>query len=228
MEFEVPLTRREAVAKQVRKEILSGELAPGTPIKDAELAARLNVSITPVREAVTQLISEGLVQASANKRRRVSRLTQREAIELMDMLGVILVAALERAVPRFSRTDIESLQRNVEHFARELSDDDLESAAISLTAVVDIMLEAADQGELRTVAESLVPRSLHRIRIYPSQHLYPLWMDAFNRMAELLSSGEGRAAVARLSTFFDDLVERMSNERVKEAVVDPRFPPQPN
>ena len=59
--FEVPLTRREAVVQRLRQEIASGVLAPGTLLKDAELAARLGVSITPVREAITQLAAEGLV-----------------------------------------------------------------------------------------------------------------------------------------------------------------------
>lgn len=53
--FEVPLTRREAVVRRLRQEIGSGELPAGTVLKDAELAARLGVSITPVREAITQL-----------------------------------------------------------------------------------------------------------------------------------------------------------------------------
>lgn len=228
LEFKVPLTRREAVANQLRSEIFSGTLAPGAPIRDAELAARLDVSITPVREAVTQLISEGLIQATANKRRHVSTLTQREAIELMDMLGIILVAALQRAASNFSPTGIDSLQFHVDSFVRKLSESDLEEAGKSLTSVVDIILEVANHGELSAVAKTVVPRSLQRIRLYPSQHLYPLWMDAFTRMAELLKSGQSHAAVMQLSAFFVDLVERMRAERTTEAVVDPRYPPKPS
>jgi DNA-binding transcriptional MocR family regulator len=59
--FAVPLTRREAVLRQLRREIVDGTLASGAVLKDAELAARLGVSITPVREALGQLAAEGLV-----------------------------------------------------------------------------------------------------------------------------------------------------------------------
>ncbi|MDT7626694.1 MAG: hypothetical protein QOF99_7595, partial [Pseudonocardiales bacterium] len=59
MPFVVPLTRREAVERQLREEIVSGTLPAGTVIKDAEVAARLGVSITPVREAIAQLAAEG-------------------------------------------------------------------------------------------------------------------------------------------------------------------------
>jgi DNA-binding GntR family transcriptional regulator len=49
--YSLPLTRSEAIARHLREEIVTGQLGPGTVIKDAELADRLGVSITPVREA---------------------------------------------------------------------------------------------------------------------------------------------------------------------------------
>ena len=58
MPYAVPLTRREAALRQLREEIVTGQLEPGTLIKDAEVAARLGISITPVREAIAQLAAE--------------------------------------------------------------------------------------------------------------------------------------------------------------------------
>jgi DNA-binding GntR family transcriptional regulator len=46
-------TRRDAVVRQLREEIVSGVLGPGTVIKDAELAARLGLSITPALRVYT-------------------------------------------------------------------------------------------------------------------------------------------------------------------------------
>src|ERR1700728_4454195 len=92
--FVVPLNRREAVTARLREDITTGKLAPGQPITDAELAERLNVSITPIREAVVQLIAEGLIVSLPNKRRRVAMLTQTKAIELTELIGILMSAAV--------------------------------------------------------------------------------------------------------------------------------------
>jgi len=62
-------------------EIVSRRLLPGTVLKDAEVAARLGVSITPVREAIGQLAAEGLVDIAPN-RTRTSPTSPRDALEL--------------------------------------------------------------------------------------------------------------------------------------------------
>ena len=88
----MPLTRREAVARQLREEILSGQLLPGTLLKDAELAARLGMSITPVREAITQLAAEGLVDISPNRTRKVAGFTLKSALDLVDVMELLACA----------------------------------------------------------------------------------------------------------------------------------------
>jgi DNA-binding GntR family transcriptional regulator len=55
-------TRSAAVAAEIRRLILSGDLQPGERLRQAELAERFNVSTTPVREAFTALAREGLVR----------------------------------------------------------------------------------------------------------------------------------------------------------------------
>lgn len=66
--------RVEYVYRIIRTEILSGELSPGTVISQVQLAARLETSRTPLREALRRLYSEGLVVGDFNRRMRVSEL----------------------------------------------------------------------------------------------------------------------------------------------------------
>jgi len=73
MSYAVPLTRREAIVHQLRHEIVTGALPPGTVVKDAEVATRLGVSITPVREAIAQLAAEGLIDIARSSKRPRSR-----------------------------------------------------------------------------------------------------------------------------------------------------------
>src|SRR5947209_3876660 len=75
-------TRRDAVVERLRDEIITGTLRPGTILKDGELASRLGLSITPVREALTQLAAEGLIEMPPNRPKRVALLTRRRTREL--------------------------------------------------------------------------------------------------------------------------------------------------
>src|SRR3954466_1295363 len=98
MSYAVPPTRTAAVVRQLRDEIISGALPPGTLIKDAELAARLGVSITPVREAIAQLSVEGLIDIAPNRARHVTQVTQKSALELIDVMTILTCAAFETGV----------------------------------------------------------------------------------------------------------------------------------
>ncbi|GGG66937.1 GntR family transcriptional regulator [Kocuria dechangensis] len=224
VEFEAPMTRREAVARHLREEILSGALAPGAPIRDAEIAARLQVSITPVREAITELLGEGLVSGAANKRRHVAVLTQRQAIDLMDVLGIVTVAALERAVPHLDGGRLDELSAAITRFTQEAGRHRLDEARAGLIGSIRVLLEAAGNEELSTMTEQVMLRSLRRITLYPSAHLIPLWVAAWQDALRLLRAGEGDAAVVRLRTFFAELVARMHQDRPPEAVVAPKRP----
>src|SRR5689334_6912786 len=106
-EGQVPefLTRSEAIARHLREEIVTGQLGPGTVIKDAELADRLGVSITPVREAIVLLSAEGLIDISPNRTRRVTDVSQKNALELIDVMCVLACAGVEWGVPNLTGAD---------------------------------------------------------------------------------------------------------------------------
>lgn len=67
------LTQFDAAVTQLRKRLLAGADAPGTPLTAAELAIELGMSRTPVREALRTLASEGLIDMEVN---RVARVTE--------------------------------------------------------------------------------------------------------------------------------------------------------
>ena len=66
----------------LRSLILSGELRPGTKMRTAELQERFSVSLGTVREAVSQLLSEGLVVAEAHRGFTVSPISVADLVDL--------------------------------------------------------------------------------------------------------------------------------------------------
>jgi DNA-binding GntR family transcriptional regulator len=216
--FVPPPTRGEAVVRRLREEILHGTLPPGAPIRDAELAERLGVSITPIRESVAVLISEGLVEALPNKRRCVVVLTQKRAQELMDVLGVMVSAGLERVdVPRAKRR---SLAKACRDFATAAGTRDTTKVERTFRRFLEQLYELADNDELSRASEAVIRRALGMIRLYPSDHLLPVWVEAFNDIAELIAE-DPAAAASRARSFFAELVTAMAADRESTDVVRP-------
>ena len=78
--FQRPQTVAEGVYQHLRRELLTGRLEPGQWLREQELAEALEVSRTPVREAIRQLAQEGLLQIEANRGVRVRGLSLEEAV----------------------------------------------------------------------------------------------------------------------------------------------------
>lgn len=101
-------TAHEFVRETIRRSILSGELPGGTRLVQAELAEALDVSTTPVREALRDLASEGLVQLDAHRGGIVRELQPDELTEIYEIRKILEPEAMRLAVGRI--TD-EALQR---------------------------------------------------------------------------------------------------------------------
>jgi DNA-binding GntR family transcriptional regulator len=101
----------ELVAAVLREAITTGVLRANQPLPQDEIANRLKVSHIPVREALRQLQSEGLVTYQPNRGAAVSALTTDEIREIYDIRVMLESAALRRAVPRLSAAQIEHARR---------------------------------------------------------------------------------------------------------------------
>ena len=104
----------------LRRAILAGELEPGTHLVESMLSERFQVSRAPIREALSELESEGLVES----RRRgvyVKALTEQDVWELYNLRALLEGAAVELAVARFGEDDIAALRAHLETMAAAAS-----------------------------------------------------------------------------------------------------------
>jgi len=94
----------EQVCERIRAAILSGALKPGSKLTEQDLAAELEVSRTPIREAIRQLEVERLVTRTPFVGVTVTQLSPQEVIELLDIREV-----LEGLVARLATQNMDSL-----------------------------------------------------------------------------------------------------------------------
>ena len=90
-------TAHEYVLDVLRRAILSGELTGGTRLVQSELAHQLQVSTTPVREALRQLTTEGLVEFDPHRGGIVHELDLEELNEILELRAILEPFALRRA-----------------------------------------------------------------------------------------------------------------------------------
>ncbi len=76
------LTKAEAAYREIRGRILRGALEPASTINQEGLAAELGLSVTPLREALRRLETEGLVELAVHRTVRIAPLTRRELHEI--------------------------------------------------------------------------------------------------------------------------------------------------
>ncbi|MGE3799360.1 MAG: GntR family transcriptional regulator, partial [Thermomicrobiales bacterium] len=89
----------ELVYQRTRRDIVAGELAPGSPLRLQELAARNGVSMIPVREALRLLEAEGFVDILQNKGARVAPLSLQDMQDVYRTRIVLESEALRQAIP---------------------------------------------------------------------------------------------------------------------------------
>jgi DNA-binding GntR family transcriptional regulator len=112
----------QAIARRVRDAILDGRFKPGARIRQEALARQLGVSRIPVREALRQLESEGLVTLVPHSGARVARLDFDEHLELYRIREAIEPMAIAASAPHLSDEQIDELTHLVERI--EASADD--------------------------------------------------------------------------------------------------------
>jgi DNA-binding GntR family transcriptional regulator len=90
---------RQDIYDAVLSQVLEGVLAPGSRVKDTAVAEQLQVSRTPVREALVRLAEDGFLVADAGRGFRVRQMDAREVRELYPIVGTLECMALEASVP---------------------------------------------------------------------------------------------------------------------------------
>ena len=116
---------REDVTNALRAAIISGELVPGVLYSAPSLAERFGVSATPVREAMLDLVREGLVVTVRNKGYRVTAISDEQLDEITELRMLVEPPLVARAVGKVPEADFADLRRMADAIVRGAERGDL-------------------------------------------------------------------------------------------------------
>jgi len=137
-------------------------LEPGEVIKDGEIARRLGVSRTPVREALQMLERDRAVEMRPGRLTRVTPIGPQDVARLYAPLGALMAVAAETATPRASQTDVIRMTRHNESLLEALESNDPIAARAADREFHAVLLSLAANPYLETAIEPLL---LHARRL---------------------------------------------------------------
>jgi DNA-binding GntR family transcriptional regulator len=170
------VTSTERALGALRELILHGQFAAGARLGEVELAERLGVSRTPVREALTRLAAEGLVELVPNRGARVASWSVAELEGVFDLHSALEPRITGFAVPRARPSDVAEL----EELAAEMLAVGLPGPAQDLDALVPLnrrfhgrLVVIADQPALATALAGAIhaPIQLRNFHAYDEASL---------------------------------------------------------
>ena len=165
MSLDQPVSRRllsDEVFHRLRDSIVRGELVPGEKVKDGELAERLGLSRTPVREALARLADIGLVEAKPGVYTRITTLNRRDVEKTLAVLRSLDQLAVETAVPVMTKQDLQRMREANRDFERAVAANDTAAALAADDRFHAVPIGAADNPVLSRIVEQLHPQ-IHRI-----------------------------------------------------------------
>jgi DNA-binding GntR family transcriptional regulator len=152
---------RARVYSAVRDAIVSGDLAPNARLRDQDLAERLGVSRTPVREALQRLEDEGLVETSPRASTRVAPLDARAARDAFPVAAALHALATRHGVAHLTLQDIARMRVANERLARLIAAPDPQTVLQAIRADDDfhtVLLAAAGNHEIVSALERVMPK----------------------------------------------------------------------
>ena len=150
-------TLRERILSSVRTAIVNGQIRPGTRIMEPELAERFGISRTPVREAIRQLESEGLLSVVPRKGAIVASISPQDISNFYELKMILEGHAARLAVKTLTENDLakmETVNRQIE--TASVKKKDLGRVLDLHDEFHEIFLRACGNGKLHAIVQNLV------------------------------------------------------------------------
>jgi DNA-binding GntR family transcriptional regulator len=180
------------VASKLRDLIIQDELKPGARIRERQLSERLNVSRTPLREAIRILVSERLVDSLPNRGAVVAKPNREDVRQLLEVLGGLEALAGELAAAAATDAEVqEILALHHEMLSAYYRRDKLTYFKINQAIHKGIVAASGNQVLVETHRQ--INARLYRIR-YVSNERNDRWREAIDeheRIAEALADRDG-------------------------------------
>ncbi len=192
------------VYEELKSAIVDLRLAPGDPLREATLADQLGVSKTPIREALTRLEQEGLVETTSFKGAVVTGYSRQDLLEIYELRELLENAAARTAAESMADADRDRLDHICRESRKLKKNHDAAGLAALISAFDDVLFEQVRNSRIRALIENL---RAHLTRIGHLTAEIPGRIDA--------SVDEHEKIVQAIAARDPELAERQMREHIR-------------
>lgn len=154
------LPLRDVVFNTLRDAILTGKLVPGERLMENQLAEKLGVSRTPVREALRMLELENLVELVPRKGAQVLDMSEKDITNILEVRSALEGLATSLACKKMTKEDLQQLKNMEVDFEKAVADNDVEHFVDIDEDFHDLIFAATENDKLISIFRNL------RIQLY--------------------------------------------------------------
>lgn len=189
------LPLRDVVFNTLREAILKGEFQPGERLMEKQLAEKMGVSRTPIREAIRKLELEGLVMMVPRKGAEVAQITEKDLKDVLEVRATLEALAVRLACDKMTDEDMKRMSEVNAAFKVVAMSKDVDGVIAKDIEFHDVIFQSTKNDKLIQIINNL------REQIYRFRVEYILKMGDYSPLVKE----------------HDEIVNAIRNRNVKEA-----------
>lgn len=215
-DFEVNMNEflplRDVVFNTLRQAILRGELKPGERLMEIQLANKLGVSRTPIREAIRKLELEGLVLMIPRRGAEVAEITEKSLRDVLEVRDALEVLCVELACDRIAKEDIQALKDAAKEFEMALQGGDVTEYAEADVKFHDIIYYATDNQKLIQLLYNLREQMYrYRVEYLKRKDVHSILLEEHEHIIECIEKKDKEAARLAIRTHIENQAKTVSD-----------------
>ena len=204
---------RDIVYPELKTQIMTGSIKPGTRIMEVDIAEEMGVSRTPIREAIRKLEKEGFVSIEPRKGVYAAEMSVHDMVEALEVRETLEGQAAELAAKRITDEEMEQLMECSESFNKAVSDEDSENMIKYDTLFHHLIVEASGNKVLVDLVSKLQEVVLRFRYLYFSDFRRSAQMPAEHELiVDAIRSGDHQKAKEAATIHIDRLKELVIEE----------------
>lgn len=206
------LPLRDVVFNTLRQAILRGELKPGERLMEIQLANKLGVSRTPIREAIRKLELEGLVLMIPRKGAEVAEITEKSLRDVLEVRRALEELAVRIVCDKITKKQIEDLKCAAKEFEETLASKDVTKIAEADVEFHDIIFCATDNQRLVQLLSNLAEQMYrYRVEYLKKEAFHEKVINEHNELIRRIEQRQKDEAAKVICQHIDDQVEAVTH-----------------
>lgn len=206
------LPLRDVVFNTLREAILKGELKPGERLMELQLAAKLGVSRTPIREAIRMLEQEGLAVTIPRRGAEVAKMTEKDMEDVLQIREALEILAVRLACDKISEEQTFLMGKRLSIFENAIKLADVKQITQADVEFHETIYTIADNPKLVGMLSNLREQIYrYRVEYLKDEKNYPTLVDEHRKIVQALRKHDKETAAAMTKEHLDNQAKAVKN-----------------